>query len=111
MPSLCFPASALRCKFPGASMFSPQHLIRLGVFCSFLFGGGGGRMGALFLRHSHVIVTARSFTELAHVAYGKKGVIATQLALIIATFGTSTSYLVIAGDMLSPLIGTAERED
>ncbi|EGD77691.1 hypothetical protein PTSG_12795 [Salpingoeca rosetta] len=47
----------------------------------------------------------RSFSEIASCALGRPGIIATQISLVIATFGAATSYLVIVGDMMSPLIG------
>eukprot|EP00730_Choanoeca_flexa_P020163 TRINITY_DN9859_c0_g1_i2.p1 TRINITY_DN9859_c0_g1~~TRINITY_DN9859_c0_g1_i2.p1 ORF type:complete len:446 (+),score=82.40 TRINITY_DN9859_c0_g1_i2:106-1443(+) len=48
---------------------------------------------------------ARSYTAIAFYCFGKRGVLATQLSLIVSCYGACTGYLVIVGDMLSPLIG------
>jgi hypothetical protein len=43
--------------------------------------------------------------SLFQAAFGKKGVIITHISIFITTFGTMTSYLVIIGDMVAPMIG------
>ncbi len=47
----------------------------------------------------------KTYMEIAHRAYGPRGVLATQLSIIVSTFGACTGYLVIIGDMFGPLIG------
>eukprot|EP00039_Didymoeca_costata_P033131 m.40800 g.40800 ORF g.40800 m.40800 type:complete len:486 (-) comp9712_c0_seq2:64-1521(-) len=50
-------------------------------------------------------VEVKSFRGVANAAYGTKGILLVQCAVIMSTFFTMASYLVIIGDMVSPAIG------
>ena len=50
---------------------------------------------------------AKSYRDIAKEAMGKKGVVALQFAMILSTFFTMVSYLIIVGDMFSVVIGEA----
>jgi len=66
----------------------------------------------LLIQYSiQLLITCTKYTKastyhgIAQAAYGKKGVTVTHIAIFITTFGTMTSYLVIIGDMVAPIIG------
>jgi hypothetical protein len=47
----------------------------------------------------------KSYSGIATAALGSTGNVITQIAIFLATYGTMTSYLIIIGDMMGPLIG------
>ncbi|KJE97807.1 hypothetical protein CAOG_07901 [Capsaspora owczarzaki ATCC 30864] len=58
----------------------------------------------LLVRCSELAVS-KTYMGVAREAFGRPGVIVTQISVVVATFGTMISYLIIIGDMMSPLIG------
>eukprot|EP00040_Diaphanoeca_grandis_P023662 m.128999 g.128999 ORF g.128999 m.128999 type:complete len:505 (+) comp29370_c0_seq3:100-1614(+) len=112
-------------KLVTASVFSSvfnltNTIVGAGVLAlPFAFGSTGVILGTIVLFGVFLLIQysidllitctkyckASTYHGIAQAAFGKKGVIITHISIFITTFGTMTSYLVIIGDMVAPMIG------
>jgi len=99
--------TVITCAIGSGILTLPSAFKECGIILAILFLV---MMSIINLYSLHLLITSstvtgkRTYQEVAKAAYGKLGIIATDVMLVVSLFGSMVGFTIIIGELMSPVV-------